>query len=125
MQQCVYETKIHDIDDLQKRLMQTWFDFEQDIIKAEIDQWCDRLRSFVHAGRYFGHNAVFVYMIHQNIFIKLSMESDAFNGYFMTAKRNLCSYAFSVFCLSQGSFSVATLIDKLGEMYTITCAVHF
>ena len=70
MQQCVYETKIHDIDDLQKRLMQTWFDFEQDIIKAEIDQWCDRLRSFVHAGRYFGHNAVFVYMIHQNIFYK-------------------------------------------------------
>jgi len=28
MQQCVYETKIHDIDDQQKHLMQTWFDFE-------------------------------------------------------------------------------------------------
>ena len=26
IQQYVYETKIHDIDDLRKRLMQTWFD---------------------------------------------------------------------------------------------------
>jgi len=30
----VHETKIHDIDDLQKRLMQTWFDFDQNIIDA-------------------------------------------------------------------------------------------
>jgi len=27
MQQCVYETKIHDINNLQKCLTQTWFDF--------------------------------------------------------------------------------------------------
>jgi len=31
MQQCVYKTKICDIGDLQKRLMQTWFDFEQNV----------------------------------------------------------------------------------------------
>ena len=49
MQQRVYETKIHDIDDLRKRFMQTWFDFEQDIINAAIDQWRDRLRSCVRA----------------------------------------------------------------------------
>jgi len=30
-------------DDLQKRLMQTCFDFEQDVIDATIDQWRDRL----------------------------------------------------------------------------------
>jgi len=29
MQQCVYKTKIRDINDLQKRLMQTWLDFEK------------------------------------------------------------------------------------------------
>jgi len=46
----VYETKICDIDDLQKRLMQTWFDFEQNIIEAAIDQWRNPLRSCVHAG---------------------------------------------------------------------------
>ena len=45
MQQCVYETKIYDIGDLQNRLMQTWVDFEQDVFKAAIDQWRDRLRS--------------------------------------------------------------------------------
>jgi len=50
MQQCVYETKICEIDDLQKRLMQTWFDFEQNIIEAVIDQWRHRLRSCVHTG---------------------------------------------------------------------------
>jgi len=35
--------------DLQKRLMQTWFDFEKHVIQAAIDQWRDRLRSCVRA----------------------------------------------------------------------------
>jgi len=30
--------------------MQTWFDFEQNVIDAAIVKWRDRLRSFVHAG---------------------------------------------------------------------------
>jgi len=51
MHQCVYETKICDIGDLQTCLMQTWFDFEQNvIIDAAIVKWHDRLRSFVPAG---------------------------------------------------------------------------
>jgi len=50
MQQCMYKTNICDIDDLEKCLMQTWFDFEQNVIKAAIDQWHDRLRLCVHAG---------------------------------------------------------------------------
>jgi len=33
-----------------KQLMQTWFDFDQDITDAAIDQWRDHLRSRVHAG---------------------------------------------------------------------------
>jgi len=51
--------------------MQTWFDFDQDIIDAAIDQWRDRLRSCVRAGGgHFEHNAVkwlFICTIHQNI----------------------------------------------------------
>ena len=50
LQQCVYETKICDIYDLQKCLTQTWFDFGQNVIEAVTDQWRDRLRSRVHAG---------------------------------------------------------------------------
>jgi len=50
MQQCVYETMIHDMGDLQKCLMQTWFDFEQDTADDAVDQWRDRLRSCVRAG---------------------------------------------------------------------------
>jgi len=46
----VYETNIHDIDDLQKHLMQTWFDFDRYIINAAIDQWHDNTRSCVYAG---------------------------------------------------------------------------
>jgi len=50
MQQCVYETKIRGIYDLQKRLTQTWVDVEQNVIEAAIDQWSDCLGSFVPAG---------------------------------------------------------------------------
>jgi len=41
----MYETKVYDICHLQKRLMQTWVNFEQNIIKAAIDQWpvCDHV----------------------------------------------------------------------------------
>jgi len=43
LQQSVYKTKINDIDDLKKRLMQTCFDFDRNIIDV-------RLRSCVYAG---------------------------------------------------------------------------
>ena len=52
MQQCIYGTKIcdiYDIYDLQKCLTQTWVDFEQNVIKAAIDQWRDSLRSCMRA----------------------------------------------------------------------------
>jgi len=45
MQQCMYETKICGIYDLQKCLTQTWFNLEQNVIEAAIDQWRDCLRS--------------------------------------------------------------------------------
>jgi len=35
---------------MQKRLIETWVDFGQNVIKDAIDQWRDRLRSCVHAG---------------------------------------------------------------------------
>jgi len=37
----VYETKIYDIDDMWKFSIQTWFDFDQDIIDTVIDQCRD------------------------------------------------------------------------------------
>jgi len=56
MQQIVYKTTTTDIGDLQKRLMQTWFDCKQNVIEAAIDQWRDHLRSRVHAvGGHFEH----------------------------------------------------------------------
>ena len=39
IQQSVHETEINDIHDLRKRLMQTWFDFDQGIINAGMTIW--------------------------------------------------------------------------------------
>ena len=48
--------KVRDVNELREHLMQTWFDFEQDIINAAIDQRRDRLRSCVRAdGGHFAH----------------------------------------------------------------------
>jgi len=38
------------VDDLQKRLMHTWFDFQQNAVDTAIVQWRDRLRSCARAG---------------------------------------------------------------------------
>jgi len=52
------------IDDLRKRLMQMWFDFDQDITKAAIDHWHDSLRPCVRdGGGHFEH--MFIYVIHR------------------------------------------------------------
>jgi len=50
VQQCIYVTMIRDISDLQKCLISTFFDFEQNVIHAAIDQWRDCLRSRVCTG---------------------------------------------------------------------------
>jgi len=44
IQQCVYETKIHEVNELRKRTTQAWFDFEV-IIDNAVDQWRDCLIS--------------------------------------------------------------------------------
>jgi len=49
--------------------MQTWFDYDHDIIDAAIDQWHDRQKPCVRAGGgHFEH--MFIYMIHENILYK-------------------------------------------------------
>jgi len=40
----------HDVNNPRECWMQMWSDFDQDIIDATTDQWCDRLRSCVRAG---------------------------------------------------------------------------
>ena len=66
IQQSVHETKIHDINDLQKRLVQTCFDFHRNVINAGVTIWnqcaCWWLTLWTHALTW-----MFIYMIHQNI----------------------------------------------------------
>jgi len=54
IQQGMYKT-IHDVDDLQKRWMQTWFDFDQEVIDTATNQWRDCLRSCVYRPTGGGH----------------------------------------------------------------------
>src|ERR1700690_129350 len=55
-QDCVYRTRVRDIEDLRQRIVQVWDEFDQDIIDASIKQWRKRLRACVAAnGGQFEH----------------------------------------------------------------------
>jgi len=71
MQQCMYGTKICDICDLQKCLMQTGVNFEQNVIEAAIDQWRNSLRSCLLVADTLKTCCKIIvylnYVVHQNI----------------------------------------------------------
>ena len=49
MQERVYQTRVHDIDELQQRLIIVWCELEQRIVDDAIDQWRRRLLACVDA----------------------------------------------------------------------------
>jgi len=49
MQQRVYQTKVEDVDNLKRRLIDVWSDVSQGIIDDAIDQWCKRLHACIRA----------------------------------------------------------------------------
>ena len=52
----VYETTVHDIDELRQRLLHVWRGLEQSLIDDAVDQWQTRLRTCVRAsGVHFEH----------------------------------------------------------------------
>jgi len=57
MQQCVYQTRVHDIDELWQRLITVWCGLEQRAVDDAIDLW-QRLLTCVDAeGGHFEHNS--------------------------------------------------------------------
>ena len=54
---CVlYETRVHNIDELLQRLLHVWRGLEQSLIDDAVDQWRTRLRAYVRAsGGHFKH----------------------------------------------------------------------
>jgi len=57
VEQCVYQTRIQDTDELRQRLVAVWKDLEQHVIDSAIDQWRLRLRACVRAkGGHFEHS---------------------------------------------------------------------
>ena len=56
MQQCVYQTKVQDVNDLKRRLINVWADMQQSVIDDAIDQWRKRLNACVRErGGQFEH----------------------------------------------------------------------
>ena len=56
IQQRVYETRVHDIDELRQRLLRVWRCLKQSLIDDAVNQWQTRLRACVRAiGGHFKH----------------------------------------------------------------------
>jgi len=55
MQQRVYQTKVQDVNDLMRRLINMWADMQQSVIDNAIDQWWKRLHTCVRARGHFEH----------------------------------------------------------------------
>jgi len=55
MQQRVYQTKVQDMNDLKRRLINVWADMQQSVIDDAIDQWRKRLHACVWARGHFEH----------------------------------------------------------------------
>jgi len=49
MQDCVYQTKVRDVEDLKQRLIDIWDSLGQSVIDDAIDQWRSQLSACVHA----------------------------------------------------------------------------
>ena len=50
IQQRVYETRVHDIDELRQRLLHVWHGLEQSLIDDAVDQWPTCLCACVRAN---------------------------------------------------------------------------
>ena len=47
IQRCLYETRVHDIDELRQHLLHMWCILEQLLIDDAVDQWPTHLRACV------------------------------------------------------------------------------
>jgi len=56
LQERVYRSRIHDVDQLKSRLIEEWEHFHQEFIDEAIRQWCPRLQACIRAhGGHFEH----------------------------------------------------------------------
>jgi len=55
MQQSVYQTKVQDVKDLKRRLINVRDDMQQSVIDDAVDQWRKRRHACVRARGHFEH----------------------------------------------------------------------
>jgi len=57
VEECVYQQRIQNTDELRQRLVAVWKDLEQHIVDSAIDQWRHRLTACIRAkGGHFEHS---------------------------------------------------------------------
>jgi len=49
VQQRVYQSRVHNLDQLKQRFLDVWHDMKQSFVNSAIDEWCVRLRACVRA----------------------------------------------------------------------------
>ena len=49
VQQRVYQSRVHDVDQLKQRLLDVWHGMEQSVVDSAIDEWRVRLQACVRA----------------------------------------------------------------------------
>src|SRR6218665_1743191 len=61
MQEMEYKTKVRDVEDLRKRIVQAWNNLDQQILDSAVREWCKRLRACVDAkGGQFDYKLYFI-----------------------------------------------------------------
>jgi hypothetical protein len=56
VQQRVYQSRVHSVDELKQRMLDVWHGMQQSVIDSAIDEWRDRLKGCVKVrGGHFEH----------------------------------------------------------------------
>ena len=85
IQQRVYKTRVHDIDELRQRLLHMWCSLEQSLIDDTVDQWPTRLRACGVRGGHFEHvtiNLLSLYLMNFMLHTMRDAASDVLRAHY-------------------------------------------
>ena len=98
IQQRVYKTRVHDIDELRQRLLYEWCSAAQSLIDDAVDRWTTCLRACVRArGEHFEHTlwlsiCFFLYLMNFTFHTMLDAADDVLRVHYKSMK---CDVSFS------------------------------
>ena len=89
VQQRVYQSRVHDTDELKQRLQQVWRNIDQSIIDNAIDEWCKRLcalragkRRTLNLSKCCRKQHAYLHSIYDNINVSFLSNRSAFKFFY-------------------------------------------